>query len=107
MIIIILYFRLTRKYDAMFPEQNKIFPASSLISLLGKTGYYTWSSAFKGFAKLKRNQAYYNAYNQYDFYGNSSALDRALGYILLFCIVFGLGSALAIFIITRILGIEI
>ena len=103
----ILYFRLTRKYDAMFPEHDRMIPISSIMGVALRTSCYAWCIAFRNFTKYKRNKRIYQVTGDYDFRGNAPKLDIFLSYLLFVLSVFATISAVLIFIVTGVLRIEL
>ena len=103
----ILYFRLTRKYDAMFPEYYRIIPLASIIGVVVRTGYYASFILFKNLINGKRHKIMYDVTNGYDFRGNASRLDIFLSYLYLFFTILLLGSLIIFIFLTKVLGIEL
>ncbi len=79
----ILYFRLTRKYDAMFPEYDRIIPLASIMGVVVRTGYYVSFILFKNLINGKRHKIMHNVTNGYDFRGNAPWPDIFLSYLYL------------------------
>ncbi len=102
----ILYLRLTRKYDAMFPEYHRIIPLPSIMGTVVRTGYYSSFIVFKNLINGKRHKIMHDVTNGYDFRGNASRLDIVLSYLNMFFAVSVTVSAFSFYIITKILGFE-
>ncbi len=103
----ILYFRLTRKYDAMFPEYDRIIPLSSIMGVVVRTGYYASFILFKNLINGKRHKIMHNVTNGYDFRGNAPWPDIFLSYVYLFFAILCLGSLIIFLFLTKVLGIEL
>ncbi|MBL4763138.1 MAG: protein-disulfide reductase DsbD, partial [Gammaproteobacteria bacterium] len=73
-----LYFRLTRKYDAMFPEYHRIVPLPSVMGAVARTGLYAYFIVFRNLHKDKRHKITYEVTNNYDFRGNALRMDIVL-----------------------------
>ncbi|VAW93423.1 hypothetical protein MNBD_GAMMA20-1411 [hydrothermal vent metagenome] len=97
----ILYFRLTRKYDAMFPEYDRIIPLASIMGVVVRTGYYASFILFKNPINGKRHNIMQNVTNGYDFRGNAPWLDIFLSYLYLFLAILCLGSLIVFLFLTK------
>ncbi len=103
----ILYFRLTRKYDAMFPEYYRIIPFPSITGTVLRTGYYSSFIVFKNHINGKRHKIMYDVTSGYDFRGNASQLDIVLSYLYMFFAFSALGSLLIFILLTKVFGIDL
>ncbi|MCF6324748.1 MAG: hypothetical protein L3J89_10595 [Gammaproteobacteria bacterium] len=103
----ILYFRLTRKYDAMFPEYNRIIPFPSIAGTVLRTGYYSSFIVFKNHINGKRHIIMHDVTNGYDFRGNASMLDIVLSYLYIIITFLFIGSLIALLFFTKVLGVEL
>ena len=106
-LVAILYFRLTRKYDAMFPEYDRIAPLPLIMGTVIRTSLYAYLIIFKNLIKRKHHKITYEVTNGYDFRGNASQLDIALSYLYMFFSLLFLGSLIVFFILTTVLGIDL
>ena len=103
----ILYFRLTRKYDAMFPEYYRIIPLASIMGTVVRTGYYSSFIVFKNLINGKRHKIMRDVTNGYDFRGNASRLDIILSYLYMFIAILLLGSLSIFILLTEVFGINL
>ncbi len=103
----ILYFRLTRKYDAMFPDHDRIIPLPSIMGTVVRTGYYSSFIVFKNLINGKRHKIMHDVTNGYDFRGNASRLDIILSYLYMFIAILLLGSSIVFFILTKVFDIDL
>ncbi len=106
-LLAILYFRLTRKYDAMFPEHYRIIPLPLIMGTVIRTGYYTSFIVFKNLINGKRHKIMHDVTNGYDFRGNASRLDIILSYLYMFFGFSALGSLLIFMLLTKVFGIDL
>ncbi len=97
----ILYFRLTRKYDAMFPEYDRIVSLPLLMGTVARTGLYTHFIVFKNLSKHKRHSSMHEVTDDYDFRGNASLLDIILSYLMVFCYLTFIFSAFTFYILRK------
>ncbi len=104
-VLIVLYFRLTRKYDAMFPDHADLTDARGIQGEINRTGRYMWCIVRKTLSQ--RNERIRKVTGGYDFRGNAPLLDIVLCYLLLFSGFTFLGSAIAVFFMTKIFGIDL
>ncbi|VAW95177.1 hypothetical protein MNBD_GAMMA20-660 [hydrothermal vent metagenome] len=104
-VLIVLYFRLARKYDAMFPNHDDLTDARGIQGEINRTGRYMWCIVRKTLSQ--RNERIRKVTGGYDFRGNTPLLDIVLCYLLLFSGFIFLGSAIAVFFMTKILGIDL
>ncbi len=102
----ILYFRLTRKYDAMFPEYHRIIPLPSFTGTVVRTGYYASFIVFRNNINGKRHKIMHDVTNGYDFRGNAPLLDIFLSYLMFFFVLSALSGAFTFIILTQIFGID-
>ena len=101
----ILYFRLTRKYDAMFPEYDRIplpFPMGTIL----RTGYYSGLIVFKNLINNKRHHIIHDVTNGYNFRGNAPLFDIILSYLYVFTIFLISISLIVWVFFTEVLGIN-
>ncbi len=103
----ILYFRLTCKYDAMFPEYYRIIPLPLIMGTVVRTGYYSTFIVFKNRINGRRHKTMYDVTNGYDFRGNAPRLDIVLSYLYLFFGFMFMVSALTFYILTKVFGIDL
>ncbi len=103
----ILYFRLTRKYDAMFPEYYRFTPLASIMGIMFRTGYYASFIVFKNLINGKRHKIIYDVTNGYDFRSNARPLDIILCYLMFFFSLSALGGIFTFVILTELFGINL
>ncbi len=106
-LLAILYFRLTRKYDTMFPEYHRIVPLPLIMGTVVRTGLYAYCIIFRNLSKRKRHKVTYEVTNGYDFRGNASQLDVVLSYLYMFFGFMFMISAVTFVILTEIFGIDL
>ena len=106
-LLIILYFRLTRKYDAMFPEYYRIIPLPLIMGAIVRTGYYIAFIIFKNLINGKHHKTMHDVTNGYDFHSNASRLDIVLSYLYMFFGFSALGSLLIFMLLTKVFGINL
>jgi len=106
-LLLILYFRLTRKYDAMFPEYGRIVPLPLIMGTVARTGYYASFIVFKSLINGKRHKIMHDVTNGYDFRGNASWLDIVLSYLYMFFAFSFVGSLLIFILLTKVFGIDL
>ncbi|MCF6323448.1 MAG: hypothetical protein L3J89_03845 [Gammaproteobacteria bacterium] len=106
-LLLFLYFRLTRKYDAMFPEYDRIIPLPLLMGTVVRTGYYSGLIVFKNLIHSKRHHVIHDVTNGYNFRGNAPLLDIILSYLYLFIGFLTVGSLIALFFLTKVLGVKL
>ena len=102
-----LYFRLTRKYDAMFPEYDRIVPFPLIMGTVIRTSLYAYLIIFKNLIKRKHHRITYEVTNGYDFRGNASRLDIVLSYSYMFFVFLFVGSLLIFILLTEVFGIDL
>ena len=96
----VMYFRLTRKYDAMFPGHADLTGGISIQGSISRTGCYVRCTIDKNFNQ--RNEHIRTITGGYDFRGNASLFDIILCYsTLLFGSIF-LVSVFIYYILTEI-----
>jgi len=106
-LLLILYFRLTRKYDAMFSEYYRIVPLASVMGTVVRTGLYAYMIIFKNLSKHKRHKITYEITNGYDFRGNAPRLDIILSYLYMFFTILLSGSLIVFIFLTEVFGIDL
>ena len=106
-LVTVLYFRLTRKYDAMFPEYDRIAPFPLIMGTVIRTSLYAYLIIFKNLIKRKHHKITYEVTNGYDFRGNASQLDIVLSYLYMSFGLLFLWSSIIFFILTKVLGIDL
>jgi len=102
-----LYFRLTRKYDAMFPEYHRIVPLPSVMGAVARTGLYAYFIVFRNLHKDKRHKITYEVTNNYDFTGNALRMDIVLSYLYVFIAFLFIASLIALLFFTKVLGVNL
>jgi len=102
----ILYFRLTRKYDAMFPEYHRIVPLPSLAGTVVRTGYYASFIVFRNHINGKRHKIMRDVTNGYDFRNNAPLLDIFLCHLMFFFVLSALVGTVIFVILTEIFGFD-
>ncbi|MCF6324754.1 MAG: hypothetical protein L3J89_10625 [Gammaproteobacteria bacterium] len=103
----VLYCRLTRKYDAMFPEYDRIVPLPTIMGAVTRTGLYACFIVFKNLRKHKRHKITQEVTNHYDFRGNAVQIDIVLSYLCVFTGFLTIGSLIAFLFFTKVLGVEL
>jgi len=78
----VMYFRLTRKYDPMFPGHANLTDGIGIQGEINRAGRYMWCIIRKNFSQ--RNERIRNITGGYDFRGNASLFDIILCYSTLF-----------------------
>ena len=101
----ILYFRLTRKYDAIFPNHTDLTDARGIQGEINRTGRYIWCIVRKTLSQ--RNERIRKVTGGYDFRGNAPVSELILCYLILFSGFIFIGSAFTFFFLTKILGIDL
>ncbi len=101
----ILYFRLTRKYDAMFPNHDDLTDARGIQGDINRTGRYMWCIVRKTLSQ--RNERIRKVTEGYDFRGNAPLLDIILCYLMFFFGLSFLGSLLVYFLLAEVFGIDL
>ncbi|MCF6323450.1 MAG: hypothetical protein L3J89_03855 [Gammaproteobacteria bacterium] len=101
----VMYFRLTRKYDPMFPGHANLTDGIGIQGEINRAGRYMWCIICKNLSQ--RNERIRHITGGYDFRGNASLFDIILCYSTLFFGSVMLVSAVTFFILTKILGIDL
>ncbi len=101
----VVYFRVTRKYDAMFPSHADLTDAHGIQGEINRTGRYMWCIVRKNFSQ--RNERIHKVTGGYDFRGNAPLSEVILCYLMLFSGFILIISTLTFIILTEILGIEL
>jgi len=101
----VMYFRLTRKYDPMFPDHANLTDGIGIRGEINRAGRYMWCIIRRNLSQ--RNERIRNITGGYDFRGNASLFDIILCYSTLFFGSVMLVSAVTFFIFTKILGIDL
>jgi len=100
----IMYFRLTRKYDPMFPDHANLTDGIGIQGEINRSGRYMWCIVRKDLSQ--RNERIRHITGGYDFRGNASLFDIILCYLMFFFGLTFIVSAFTFVIITEILGFE-
>ena len=101
----IFYFRLTRKYDAMFPKHADLTDAHGIQGEINRTGRYMWCIVRKTLSQ--RNERIRNITGGYDFRGNASLFDIILCYLMFFFGLLFLVSLSVFFLLTKVFGFDL
>ncbi len=101
----LVYFRLTRKYDAMFPDHASLTDARGIQGEINRTGRYMWCIIRKTFSQ--RNERIRKVTGGYDFRGNAPLSEVILCYLMLFSGFILIGSTFLFIILTEIFGIDL
>ncbi|MCF6211755.1 MAG: hypothetical protein L3J88_14300 [Gammaproteobacteria bacterium] len=101
----ILYFRLTGKYDAIFPNHADLTDARGIQGEINRTGRYMWCIVRKTLSQ--RNERIRKVTGGYDFRGNAPVSEIILCYLILFSGFIFISSAFTFFFLTKILGIDL
>ena len=104
-LLIILYFRLTRKYDPMFPDHANLTDGIGIQGEINRAGRYMWCIVRKDLSQ--RNERIRHITGGYDFRGNASLFDIVLCYLMLFFGLIFIVSAFTFVILTEIFGIDL
>ena len=104
-LLLILYFRLTRKYDTMFPNHDDLTDGVGILGAINRTGRYMWCIVRRNLSQ--RNERIRKVTGGYDFRGNATALDIVLCYFMLFFGLSFLASLLIFFLLTEVFGIDL
>ncbi len=100
----VMYFRLTRKYDPMFPDHANLTDGIWIQGEINRAGRYMWCIIRKDFSQ--RNKRIRDITGGYDFRGNASLFDIILCYLMLFFGSMMLVSGFTFVILTEIFGID-
>ncbi len=101
----VMYFRLTRKYDPMFPDHANLTDGIWIQGEINRAGRYMWCIIRKDFSQ--RNERIRHITGEYDFRGNASLFDIILCYLMLFFGSMMLVSGFTFVILTKIFGIDL
>jgi len=101
----IFYFRLTRKYDAMFPDHADLTDACGIQGEINRTGRYMWCIVRKTLSQ--RNERIRKITGGYDFRGNAPLLDIILCYLMFFFGLLFLVSLSVFFLLTKVFGFNV
>jgi len=101
----IMYFRLTRKYDPMFPDHANLTDGIGIQGEINRAGRYMWCIVRKSLSQ--RNERIRNITGGYDFRGKASLFDIILCYSMFFFGLTFIISALAFYVVTEILDIDL
>jgi len=100
----VMYFRLTRKYDPMFPDYANLTDGIWIQGEINRAGRYMWCIIRKNLSQ--RNERIRKITGGYDFRSNASLFDIILCYSMLF---FGSISIISVFtfvILTEVFGFD-
>ncbi len=103
-LIPVMYFRLTRKYDPMFPDHANLTDGIGIQGEINRAGRYMWCIVRKNLSQ--RNERIHNITGGYDFRGNASLFDIILCYSMLFFGFLSVASVLVFVILTEIFGFD-
>ena len=106
LLLAILYFRLTRKYDAIFSDHDRMVPMPSIMGTALRTSCYALCIIFRNFTKKKRNKRIYEVTGDYDFRANASKADILLSYLLFIFSMVTTVSVFIVFIMSKTLNID-
>jgi len=98
----VMYFRLTRKYDPMFPDHANLTDGIGIQGEINRSGRYMWCIIRGNLSQ--RNERIRNITGGYDFRGNASLFDIILCYSTLFFGLVMLVSGFIFIILTEIFG---
>ena len=98
----IMYFRLTRKYDPMFSDHANLTDGIWIQGEINRSGRYMWCIIRKNFSQ--HNERIRKITGGYDFRGNASLFDIILCYLTLFFGSIFLVSVFTYYILTEIFG---
>jgi len=101
----VMYFRLTRKYDPMFPDHANLTDGIGIQGEINRAGRYMWCIIRRNLSQ--RNERIRDITGGYDFRGNASLFDIILCYSTLFFGSVMLISLIIFFILTKIFGIDL
>ncbi len=100
----VMYFRLTRKYDPMFPDHANLTDGIWIQGEINRAGRYMWCIIRKNLSQ--RNERIRKITGGYDFRSNASLFDIILCYSMLF---FGSITIISVFtfvILTEVFGFD-
>ena len=98
----VMYFRLTRKYDSMFPDHANLTDGIGIQGEINRAGRYMWCIVRKDLSQ--RNERIRNITGGYDFRGNASLFDIILCYLMFFFGLIFIVSAFTFVTLTEIFG---
>ena len=104
-LLVVLYFRLTRKYDPMFPDHANLTDGIGIQGEINRAGRYMWCIIRRNLSR--HNERIRNITGGYDFRGNASLFDIILCYSTLFFGLFFLGSLLIFFLLTEVFAVDL
>jgi len=99
-----MYFRLTRKYDPMFPDYANLTDGIGIQGEINRAGRYMWCIIRKNLSQ--HNERICNITGGYDFRSNASLFDIILCYLTLFFCLILIISVFTFVILTEIFGID-
>ncbi len=100
----VMYFRLTRKYDPMFPDHANLTDGIGIQGEINRSGRYMWCIVRKDLSQC--NERIRKITGGYDFRGNASLFDIILCYLMFFFGLTFIVSAFTFVILTEIFGFE-
>ncbi len=100
----IMYFRLTQKYDPMFSDHANLTDGIGIQGEINRSGRYMWCIIRKNLSQ--RNERIRNITGGYDFRGNASLFDIILCHLTLFFGSIFLVSVFTYYILTEISGFK-
>jgi len=100
----VMYFRLTWKYDPMFPEHANLTDGIGIQGEINRAGRYMWCIIRQNLSR--HNERIRNITGGYDFRGNASLFDIVLCYSTLFFCLILIISVFTFVILTEIFGID-
>jgi len=98
----VMYFRLTRKYDPMFPDHANLTDGIWIQGEINRAGRYMWCIIRRNLSQ--RNERIRNITGGYDFRGNAPLFDIILCHLTLFFGSIMLVSGFIFYILTEIFG---
>ena len=100
----LMYFRLTRKYDPMFPDHANLTDGIGIQGEINRSGRYMWCIIRKNLSQ--RNERIRKITGGYDFRGNASLFDIILCHLTLLFGSIMLVSGFTFVIFTEIFGFD-
>ncbi len=100
----LMYFRLTRKYDPMFPDHANLTDGIGIQGEINRSGRYMWCIIRKNLSQ--RNERIRKITGGYDFRGNASLFDIILCHLTLLFGSIMLVSGFTFVILTEIFGFD-
>ena len=105
-LLAILYFAVTRKYDAIFPEHHRLSTAgTSIWGNIHRSGAYAKFIVFKNTSKHAQHVR--EITRGYDFRKNATLTDIILSYLTIILGFLFLTSLFVFFILKKIFGLEL